>query len=659
MADISTILWLSVAVQCLAVVLALRLIPLTGRALAWTVLSAAFLLMAARRTISLLYQQGTLNDNWLAVFSTELVALIISILMLIGVLMIRKIFVQRQSDEAKIRMLSLAVEQNPEALIITDIKGKIEYANPAYYSHIGKSNEAVKGELADIFNADKTDKKTLNSIWKKLKTGKAWQGEIRNTFLNKAIRWENTHISPVKSAPGEVTHYVILQEDVTQKRKQRDQLEHMALHDALTDLPNRTLFNDRLKQAILNAKRGQEPLAVMLLDLNNFKEINDSMGHGVGDQILTEIAKRLLGIMRGGDTVARMGGDEFLILLPKSNPQKQSQFMDRFNAILEKPFTIEKQTFEIKASVGLALFPDDGDDPEALLKRADVAMYAAKQSAETYKRYDSSLDKDSFDRLELSHSLRTAVEDDQLVLHYQPLINLITGELDSVEALVRWKHPYRGIIYPDSFIPLAEQTYNIGIFSRWVIKRTIQQLRDWHKRGFKISVSVNISAHDLTDSSLSEFISAELETVELSPSFMTLEVTESALMQHTADTLDNLARLRQIGVKINIDDFGTGFSSLQYLTKLPVTGLKIDKSFVMTMVSDESDTIIVRSTIDLAHNMGLKVVAEGIEDAAAYQALKELGCDYGQGYLLSKPITADALFLWQAEWQKTNAPEKI
>ncbi|MDX2426353.1 MAG: EAL domain-containing protein [Cycloclasticus sp.] len=651
MADISTILWLSVAVQCIAVVLALRLIPLTGRAFAWMVLSAAFLLMAARRVISLLYQQGGLDDNWLMVFSTELVALIISILIAIGVLMIRKIFVQWQSDEAKIRMLSLAVEQNPGPIIITDIDGKIVYINAAYCNMAGKDFETVRGKLTDIFDPGVMGKKTLKNIKKRLKAGNVWQGEIRNKFYNNALRWQNTSISPVKTPLGKVSHYVILQEDITQKRKQLDQLEHMALHDALTDLPNRTLFNDRLKQAILSARRKKEPLAVMLLDLNNFKEINDSMGHGAGDQILKEIAKRLQGIMRGGDTVARMGGDEFLILLPMANPQKQSHFINRVNTILEAPFILQQQSFEIRVSVGVALFPDDGEEPEELLKRADVAMYAAKKSAETHKRYDKNLDEDSFNRLELSHSLRTAVAEDQLILHYQPIVNFLTGDVDQVEALVRWNHPIRGIIYPDHFIPLAEQTHNIGVITRWVIKHAVQQLSDWHKRGLKIGVSINISAHDLIDLSLADYISTELDATQLEPSFLTIEMTESALMQRTAETLDNLAKLRKTGIQINIDDFGTGYSSLQYLTKFPVTGLKIDKSFVMNMVNDENAIIIVRSTIDLAHNIGLKVVAEGIEDSLSYQSLKKLGCDYGQGYLLSKPIGAEALFLWHSDWE--------
>jgi diguanylate cyclase (GGDEF)-like protein/PAS domain S-box-containing protein len=651
MANISTILWLSVAVQCIAVVLALRLIPLTGRAFAWMVLSAAFLLMAARRAISLLYQQGGLDDNWLMVFSTELVALIISILMAIGVLMIRKIFVQWQSDEAKIRMLSLAVEQNPGPIIITDIDGKIVYINAAYCNMAGKNIDAVRGSLADIFDPSVMDKKTLKNIRTMLKKGSAWQGEIHNKFYNDGVHWQNTRISPVKTPLGKVSHYVILQEDITQKRKQLDQLEHMALHDALTDLPNRTLFNDRLKQAILSARREKEPLAVMLLDLNNFKEINDSMGHGAGDQILKEIAKRLQGIMRGGDTVARMGGDEFLILLPMANPQKQSHFINRVNTILEAPFILQQQSFEIRVSVGVALFPDDGEEPEELLKRADVAMYAAKKSAETHKRYDKNLDEDSFNRLELSHSLRTAVAEDQLILHYQPIVSFLTGDVDQVEALVRWNHPIRGIIYPDHFIPLAEQTHNIGVITRWVIKHAVQQLSDWHKRGLKIGVSINISAQDLIDLSLADYISTELDATQLEPSFVTIEITESALMQRTAETLDNLAKLRKTGIQINIDDFGTGYSSLRYLTKFPVTGLKIDKSFVMNMVNDENDAIIVRSTIDLAHNIGLKVVAEGIEDSLSYQSLKKLGCDYGQGYLLSKPIGAEALFLWHSDWE--------
>jgi len=649
--NIAMILWTSVGIQCLAVVLALRLIPITGRAAAWLVLSTVFLLMATRRALSLLYQEGELKDSWLHAFSTEVVALMISVLTVLGVVMIRKIFIRQREDAEMVRTLSQAVEQNPGVTIITNTSGKIEYVNSAYCALTKHQLQDVIGMTPDILDPAQVDIDILNNIWATIKTGGIWQGEVHNTYGDGYLRWENARISPVLSQDRKITHYVIIQEDVTQQREQHEQLEYMAMHDALTDLPNRSLFNDRLKQAIELAKRDNEPLAVMLMDLNNFKEINDSMGHQIGDEILKEISTRLLQIIRGGDTVARMGGDEFLILLPSAQADKQIQFIERINSILETPFIVGTRSFEIRASIGVALYPEDGDEPEILLKRADVAMYAAKNSAETYKRYNRSFDDANFNRQELAHSLRAAVEEDQLVLHYQPVVNFSTASINGVEVLVRWRHPNRGLLYPDSFIPLAEQTYHMGAITQWVIKHAFQQVSAWHQKGIEIGVSVNISAHDLLDPTLSEYIQDRLSANKLTPSSVTIEITESGLMMHTHQTLNNLHKLRKLGIKINIDDFGTGYSSLQYLKRFPVTGLKIDKTFVMNMTNDENDAIIVRSTTDLAHNMGLTVVAEGIENQDAYDILEILGCDYGQGYLLAKPMDADALLDWLTTWR--------
>ena len=654
MHDLTIILWLSVGIQCIAVILALRLIPLTGRALAWIILSTAFLLMATRRALDLLYQHGTITGRWIHALSTESVALVISLLILIGIVLIRKIFVQQRNNAESVRILSAAVEQNPGTTIITNIKGEIEYVNSAYCMLSGKKAEDVIGTQPDILNPHLTNKTTLAQIWKTLEKGMVWQDEVHSKYQDGYFRWETIRISPVKTTGNKTTHYVILQEDITEQREHREQLEYMAMHDSLTDLPNRALFNDRLDHALSAASREQKPLAVMLMDLNNFKEINDSMGHQVGDKILKELASRLHNVIRDSDTVARMGGDEFLLLFPDSDSQKQSQYIDRIYSVFQKPFIVGERSFEIKASVGIAMFPEDGIDSEMLLKRADVAMYAAKKSTDMCKRYDISLDHENFARLELYHSMRAAVDDDQFVLHYQPVINISTAEIDSVEALVRWNHPDRGLLYPDNFIPLAEQTYHIGEITQWVIQHAFLQMAAWNKQGLILGVSINISAHDLLDSKLPELIKNKIAENNLDPSHITIELTESTLMLHVSDTLRNLQKLRKLGVKIYIDDFGTGYSSLQYLKRFPVTGLKIDKSFVLNMTRNDNDAIIVRSTIDLAHNMGLTVVAEGIEDQLAYDVLEILGCDYGQGYLLAKPTNADDLITWLTRWRAQN-----
>lgn len=640
--------------QCVAVVLALLLIPVTGRALAWIILSIAFSLMATRRALSLIFEKSVIKDTWLHAFTTEIVALIISFMIVAGVFMIRKIFIQQREDADKVRTLSLAVEQNPGVTIIVDTSGKINYVNSAYCDLTGKSLDNVIGQLPEVLNPDFMDKKILESIWSSMRSGKTWEGELQNPIDIDRAHWDKTTISPVKDNRKQITHYVILQEDISEQKEHREQLEYLAMHDALTGLPNRTLFNDRLEQAIIAASRENEPLAVMLMDLNNFKNINDTMGHQVGDGILKEIGTRLLKIIRGADTVARMGGDEFLILLPASDPDKRAQFIKRITSILESPFFVGDRSFEISASIGLAMYPDDGDNPELLLRHADIAMYSAKATSSTYMRYDESLDAGNSGRLQLSNSLRRAIETDQFLIHYQPLISFATDTVQGVEALIRWNHPERGLLFPDSFIPLAEQTNHITGITQWVIINAFRDVARWTSMGYELGISINISARDLLAPEFYNSIKQGLASNGISPSNVTIEITESALMTHTHQTMNNLNKLRETGVNIAIDDFGTGYSSLQHLKRFPVSILKIDKSFVMNMTNDDNDAIIVRSTTDLAHNMGLKVTAEGIEQQDCYELVNILGCDYGQGYLISTPMTFDNLIAWL-----DNYPKKV
>ncbi|MCK4833911.1 MAG: EAL domain-containing protein [Gammaproteobacteria bacterium] len=655
MSDLSTILWVSVVMQCLAVWLALRLIPITGHAHAWIILSVAFLLMATRRSLSLLYEQGIIEGGFLRAFSTEIVALVISLLIVIGVFMIREVFIRQRDDAEKVRTLSLAVEQNPCVTIIIDINGCTEYVNSSYCLLTGNKLEDVIGELPKILNPELISKDILGDIWGRIKTGRAWEGEIENRYRGSDdLHWDKVSISPVKNDDDVVTHYVILQEDVTEQKENHEQLKHLVLHDALTDLPNRTYFNDRLKRAIITAKRNDQPLAVMLMDLNNFKEINDTMGHQVGDDILREISARLLKVVRGGDTVARMGGDEFLLLLPAAEHVERTRFIQRITSVLETPFIVGDRSFEIRASIGLSLYPDDGEDYEILLKNADIAMYSAKKSVDVCKRYDKSLDEDFSSRLEMANSLRTAVDEDQFVLHYQPLVNIGADRVDKVEALIRWNHPEKGLLNPDSFIPLAEQTHHIYAITQWVIKNVFRDMSLWKKRGIDVGVSLNISARDLLNSELYGFIENERKINQLTASQVTIEITESALMMHTYQTMKNLQKLSDMGFSITIDDFGTGYSSLQHLKRFPVSGLKIDKSFVMNMIDNENDAIIVRSTVDLAHNMGLAVVAEGIENEDIYSIIEILGCDYGQGYHIAKPMDSESFQKWIGEREEIS-----
>ena len=646
MLDVSTILWISVIVQCLAVILALRLIPETGRAIAWIFLSIAFLLMATRRTLSLLHQEGYIQDGWLLAFSTEIVALIISMFLVVGVYMIRRIFEQQKTDAAQLKKLSLAIEQNPGITIILDTDGKIEYANPAFTISTGHELDTVLGKDPDILRPEYTDELTLKRLWGTIKAGGVWRGVVRNQTKDGGLSWERACISPVVSENEKITHYVVVLEDITKEKEQTEAFEFMALHDALTNLPNRTLFFNRLEQAISAATREEKSLAVMLMDLDDFKEINDSLGHHVGDRVLREVGKRLSKVIRSGDTVARMGGDEFLVLLPSANEQQCVTFMNRIVQTLKRPYALENLNVEIGASIGLALYPEDGDSADLLLQHADVAMYTAKKATETYARYNKSLGEGILNRLELASDFRAAIEENQFLLHYQPLINIKTGTADKVEVLIRWLHPERGLLYPDAFISLAEQTGYMCETTSWVINSAFQQLSKWKRSGLDIGMSINVSVVDLFDLELPELIKRNSKYFNIEPSKITLEITESVLMMYTQKSLDVLTSLRNIGLNISIDDFGTGYSSLQHLKELPVAELKIDKSFVMDMIKDEDDAVIVRSTVDLAHNLGLTVVAEGIESQEIFDILEVLGCDYGQGFHIARPMAAEQLADW-------------
>lgn len=640
--DVSLILWISVILQCIAVFLALRLIPVSSRSLAWIILSSAFLLMAARRTMSLLYAEGVIQGEWLRALTTETVALIISLLIVTGVYQIRRIFVHLQEDALEIRKLSLAVEQNPNTTLILDTSGHIEYANPAYFLLTGKSPGEVTGQLPENLKSENISKETLRELWETLKTGHIWEHEFRYKGI-KDYRWERAKISSVKNPKGEITHYVATLEDITQQKEHSDKLEYIAMHDTLTGLPNRTMFSNLLAHEIIKAGKTHHPLAVMLLDLNNFKQVNDALGHSMGDNVLKEIAARLQSRVGKTGIVARIVGDEFLILLPSTNYSECLEVVSRITTGAETPIIIDGKKFEIGVSIGIAMYPDDEEDHNTLLKQAERAMYAAKESSRKFLRYSKKPEHDELSALELSSEIRTAVDNDQLLLFFQPKINLETGDTDSVEALVRWQHPKHGLLDPEKFIPLAEKTGHIVLITKWVIHNSLKKLAEWNSAGHSIGLSINISARDLLYTKLSKFIEDEIQLYHVDPSFLTLEITESTIMMYSQQTMDTLNRLKDTGIHFSIDDFGTGYSSLQNLKELPVSELKIDKSFILNMLDNDDDAIIVRSTIDLAHNLGLKVVAEGIEEKDTYDILVILGCDYGQGFLFKKPMPHEAL----------------
>jgi diguanylate cyclase (GGDEF)-like protein len=420
--------------------------------------------------------------------------------------------------------------------------------------------------------------------------------------------------------------------------------EHQALHDALTGLPNRVLFRDRIQQAVRAAERRHGGAAVMIMDLDHFKEVNDTLGHHHGDVLLQEVAERLKTTLRTADTVARLGGDEFGILLPDVLGAEDAQAVAGIlQTALREPFIVDGLTLEMGGSIGIACHPDHGDHVEVLIQRADIAMYSAKEGGRGFALYEPQQDHYSPRRLSLAGELRSALESEELELHYQPKADVVTGRIVGVEALVRWNHPRHGLLGPEEFVPIAEQTGLIVPLTRWVLGAAIRQVQAWQGQGYELSVAVNLSARSFLDTALAVDIPLLLQRHKIEPKLLELEVTESTIMLDPVRATNTLERLSEIGLRLSIDDFGTGYSSLANLKRLPVDMIKIDKSFVLEMATEHSDAAIVRSTIELAHNLGLQVIAEGVEDRQIWEELARLGCDYAQGYYLSRPLPADKL----------------
>jgi diguanylate cyclase (GGDEF)-like protein/PAS domain S-box-containing protein len=450
-------------------------------------------------------------------------------------------------------------------------------------------------------------------------------------------------------------HGVLLNlRDVSERKRLEQALAHQAFHDQLTGLPNRVLLHDRIDQAIRQVDRELVPAALLLLDLDHFRQVNDTLGHHNGDRLLVSVSQRLQATLREVDTVARLGGDEFGVLLPRSPAAEHAMAVaGKLRAALAEPFTLDSVTFDVEASIGVALYPDHGNDADELLQHADIAMYAAKETHAGFVLFDPTLDQHSPRKLALLGQLRRAIEEEQLVLHYQPKVDAQNGRVLGVEALVRWQRPDHGPISPGEFIPLAERTGLMAPLTHYVLDAALHQCQRWRRAGIELSVAVNISARRLLDLGFPDEVADLLAVWQVPPPSLVLELTESAIMADPDRALEILGRLNQMGVQLSIDDFGTGYSSMAYLKRLPVDELKVDQSFVSHLTTDNRDALIVRSTVDLGRNLGLRVVAEGVEDEATQRELAVLGCNAIQGYHISRPMAADDLTIWLTNWQAT------
>ncbi len=542
-----------------------------------------------------------------------------------------------------------------DGIVVADEHGIIESINPAITHIFGYSKEELVGQSINQLMPESYHDRHIGHVEQYKSTGSTkLMGQRRELT---GIRVDGADI-PIDITLSEMKRdgrlrFIAIIRDRSEQKRQIDILEHQALHDGLTGLPNRNLLMDRIELALRTAQREERPLALLIADLDRFKEINDTLGHLVGDQVLIQVAEHLQQVVRQSDTVARLGGDEFALLLPTAACEDALNICRKLVARLEQPIEMQGQTFSIGISIGVAMFPDHGVDVTTLMQRADVAMYAAKRTHSGFIVYDPDQDEHSLESLSLVNDLRTAIEQDQLVLYYQPVIDLRTHTVSGVEALIRWQHPRHGLLQPDDFIPLAERTGLIRPLTAWVLDSAAAQTQQWAQQGIELRVAVNLSAHNLHDANFQDQFIKLIDKDRPALPRLRLEITESTIMSGSQRVLETMNQLSARGVRISIDDFGTGYSSLMYLKRLPVDELKIDRSFVTHMVVDENDTVIVRSTIDMAHNMGLKVVAEGVEDEATYQLLTRLHCDLVQGFHISHPLSAAELMKWmqRSRWQ--------
>ena len=565
---------------------------------------------------------------------------------LIGVLGIARDITERKTHEEKIRILSQAIEQSPVSVVITNIDGDIEYVNRNFEKITGYTMEEVVGKNPRILKSEKINESTYQSLWQTITSGKAWRGELINRKRDGSLFWESAQIAPVVNEQGVIQHYIGVKEDITLRKQQEDQIIHQAHFDTLTDLPNRFLSLDRLSQLMNAANRSKKKVAVLFLDLDDFKKINDTLGHDTGDKLLKETASRLLKGVRLSDTVGRLGGDEFIVLIGDINTPDDARPVAQ--ALLDKisnAYNIDGRELILTTSIGIAIYPDDGETPTELLRCADSAMYQAKAlGSNTYAYYTYALNQATERRLAIEEQLHGALERDEFYLTYQPQIDISSGRIISLEVLLRWNSQNLGSIPPDEFIPVAEHSGLIVPIGRFVLQQAMAfqaQLLNTHGQSLKIAV--NLSPRQFRDPHLVEFISDSIEQAQIPAQSLELEITEGVLLISHNYIDEALKTLKSMDLSIAMDDFGTGYSSIAYLRKYPFDVVKIDKNFIRDITVDIRDQELINAAIDMAHGLGLKVVAEGVETAEQLQYLKARGCDIAQGYHFSRPLEKEEL----------------
>ena len=550
---------------------------------------------------------------------------------------------QQAALEQQIALAKQVFEHAGEGLLITNKDSVIEAVNHAFEEISGYTAEEAIGQTPQLLSSARHTPEFYRDLWQRLEDTGFWEGEIYNRRKNGEIYPEWLKIIAVKNDAGEVTHYIGSFSDISTHTAAKQRLYHLAHYDEVTELPNRVLFNETLKRELLNAKRRQAILAVFFMDLDHFKHVNDSLGHAAGDQLLREASRRLLRCKRDNDLIARQGGDEFTgLLLDLIQPRDAAIVAERILKAMAEPFLLEGEQLHLSGSIGLSIYPSDGEDPDTLMRKADTAMYHAKgEGRNRYQFYTEAMHRESKQRLELESRLRKAIEQEEFELYYQPQVNASSGEVIGMETLIRWQQADVGTISPAEFIPLAEDTGLIVPIGTWVLRTACKQAKAWLDMGLPpLMLSVNLSSHQFREADFMEVLAAAIEDSGIPPEYLQLELTERIIMHEDEFTISRLKKIHAAGIHLSIDDFGTGYSSMSYLKRFPLNELKIDKSFIDEVCTDEDDAVIVSAMINLAHALNLTVIAEGVESSAQLNWLEWHGCDGIQGYYFSKPLSA-------------------
>ncbi|MBC3240233.1 phosphodiesterase DibA [Pseudomonas lurida] len=622
--------------------------------LVYLLVSVLWIGLTQRLLIEFLDNPSDLN-HWLQVRGYVWVALSALAIYLLCARFARAHQLQQPLEEnrERLRQAAAVFDCTREGVLVTDARGLIVHVNRAFMEITGYRREDVMGQQPSLFKSGRHSSNFYQQMFQSLERTGEWSGEIWNRRKSGEIypQWQTIRV--IHDDHGKVSHYVAVFSDISAIKDSEHELAHLAHHDPLTDLPNRLLFTDRAEQALASAQIHKRGCALLLLDLDHFKIINDSLGHNVGDQLLKLVGERLQALFGPGVTLARLGGDEFAVLA-ESCPQvaQAAGLAQRMLDAMKQPFIFDGHQLFISASIGISLFPNDALSAEQLLRNADSALFKAKSAGrESYALYTEELTAHAQNRVEIASELRRALEQQELCVYYQPVHDLNGSRLIGVEALVRWQHPERGLVPPGEFIPIAERTGLIADIDAWVMDQACRQMCDWLGQGAPLGfIAINVSSRLFARRELYEQVAQVLHQTGLDPAFLELEVTESAVMDDPEVALEQLHRLRELGLRLAIDDFGTGYSSLLRLKRLPVQKLKIDQGFVAGLPWDEDDAAIVRVVIALAKSMGMQVHAEGIEQVEQARFLLDQQCDMGQGYWFGRPVPAGEI-----DWSRAPA----